>query len=1526
MKTWMSQKKKRHLAMLIAGTLSLTATLAVCPPSVDMRIAGVEITSSIAYAADMTSDVSTWTNGSQTFSSGQTITLTKDGTALTTFTTTKDNTTFTYETKADGSNKFSATSGGIKDLTIHANTEVSFPWFGNIMTIPAATLDGSGAAYSTTYPSGNNPSYEVIAATAEGNTGTLTYKWAMTGDTYTCTDGTKISVIENVGAETPVKIVGPSGGVVDLCGVADDGAQRTLVIQGGTTVDTGQAKITINGNSTIKVQNDATTIGSGNYGDIKKSEFGTGTLTFANDTYLTVNDLEADTLAVHSITANNLNLNTLRETGGAVNVKDTLTVGNAYLSGGSLTAGTIKASGDISNPQLSDRITVTTGDLTAGNISGIGIAVEKGNVNASGNILVNESVDVKVGNLKAGNVAAQKGNITVGGNLVAHDVDAQKLDEDTWTGGGNITAGSINATGDVKARDGDVNVTNNLTANNVSSNNITAASINAAGNVTANDTVNVTGNLTAINVSGNTIDAGSITSTGTVHGNESVTVDENLTANEVTSKVITAGSINAAGKVSADESVTAKDNLTANEVTAKDITAGSITNSGTIKATDTVKVTNDLEAENVTGKTIEAGSITSTGKVSADESVNVTDNLTAKDVSGKTITAGSINATGNVAADDTVNVTGNLTAINVTGNTIKAGSITSTGKVSADESVTTKDNLTANEVTAKDITAGSITNSSTIKATDTVKVTNDPEAENVTGKTIEAGSITSTGKVSADESVNVTGNLKADTVDAGTTLTAGSITATGSVSAGESITANKNIEANDITANTVSADEITAANKIEADEVTGRVITADSIKADTVSAGESVTANKKIEANDITAHTVSADEIAAANKIDADEVSGRVITADSIKADTVSASESVTANKNIEANDITADTVSAGGDLTANNIKATGAVTAGGNLTANDVTANTVFAAGNVKAKSLTADSVEGETIEVDSLKANKITVGELVTQDDVTANTFSTRRDLTANNITVDTVSAGGNLTANDITAKDAVSAGKNITANDIKADTVSAGENISANNITANEVSGKVITAASINAGTVSADESVHVKDTLSVTKSLNAPEITAGTFILPEGATAHGNIATDALWVDSKAVVNNKDTDIKVKANTASKVNIEDADGVKIKNQATVAAIAAAVGLGTDSYISRMTEARVPVAIRKIATVDPFTDQLWDDADLEEAGLPGERLAAEKAKLAQAYRTSQPVRGLVNATANTGAAATQAITNIFTSGVTTRTAELRAGTPASADMDKDDKDVKVSSIWVSTKGGKTKMDGGDYADTDVRVRGYQAGYDVKLSNADYLGFYLGTANGYTRTDGSYGKRVDIKNALSYGIYGTHAFGGGRYLDYIVHGGKFENRIDGFDRWDTKSYGGVLTYGRQIRTSDKLTLDPYLRFKYDHIKIDDKTIAGNKITTDDENALSLKLGLNAFTNTGLYGGVAYSRGLSGDLTSYVNTIAMPSSDFDDNVYYLNIGYKGNLSKNVLFNVNYERMFGDYRGWTAEARLDFRF
>lgn len=442
----------------------------------------------------MTSDVSTWTNGSQTFSSGQTVTLTKDGTALATFTTTKD-TNFTYKTKEDGSHKVTATSGHMKDLTIHANTEVNYPLMGNIMD-EKVTLDGSGATYSQTYPEGDTTVYAVLAATAEGNTGTLTYQWGYDGYQYTCTDGTKISAI--VQDASPIKIVGPSGGVVNLCGVGDDGYTRELKIQGGTTVDTGQAKITIKGDSTIYVGKDAatgkggTTLGSGTYGDIKKSDFGTGTLTFASEANLTVKDLEADEFKVSSITADNLNVNTLRANQG-VTVHDTLKVGDVYLSAGDLTAGTIEASGDIHNDQLAVVITATTGDLTAGNISGKNIIAQKGNVNVSGNILVNEDITV-AGNFKANNVTTQKYGITVGGNLVANNVDAQNINHDK--DGGKITAGSIDATGNVSAR-GSINVTDTLAvAKSLNAPEVTAATVilhqgaTATGNITT-DTLQV---------------------------------------------------------------------------------------------------------------------------------------------------------------------------------------------------------------------------------------------------------------------------------------------------------------------------------------------------------------------------------------------------------------------------------------------------------------------------------------------------------------------------------------------------------------------------------------------------------------------------------------------------------------------------------------------------------------------------------------------------------------------------------------------------------------------------------------------------------------------------------------------------------------------------------------------------------------------------------------------------------------------------------------------------------------------------
>ena len=60
MRNWISQRNDRRLALLVAGTLGMSAVFA-CPPYVDMSVTGVEIGSSIAYAAEAAQiDVSTW--------------------------------------------------------------------------------------------------------------------------------------------------------------------------------------------------------------------------------------------------------------------------------------------------------------------------------------------------------------------------------------------------------------------------------------------------------------------------------------------------------------------------------------------------------------------------------------------------------------------------------------------------------------------------------------------------------------------------------------------------------------------------------------------------------------------------------------------------------------------------------------------------------------------------------------------------------------------------------------------------------------------------------------------------------------------------------------------------------------------------------------------------------------------------------------------------------------------------------------------------------------------------------------------------------------------------------------------------------------------------------------------------------------------------------------------------------------------------------------------------------------------------
>lgn len=316
-----------------------------------------------------------------------------------------------------------------------------------------------------------------------------------------------------------------------------------------------------------------------------------------------------------------------------------------------------------------------------------------------------------------------------------------------------------------------------------------------------------------------------------------------------------------------------------------------------------------------------------------------------------------------------------------------------------------------------------------------------------------------------------------------------------------------------------------------------------------------------------------------------------------------------------------------------------------------------------------------------------------------------------------------------------------------------------------------------------------------------------------------------------------------------------------------------------------------------------------------------ISDEELATLKANLVKSYRTSESTKSLAS-TSLAAARATTVMSSLFADGVADRTSDLREGTPASALAGEDGSDT----VWVAIKGGKTDVDNDNYDESTVRLVTYQAGYDFQVGPNDYLGLFLGSASGSVDPNSKYGSNIDIEHAFNGGVYGTHSFANNQYIDYMLEGGQFDNKANG-KTWGTSNFGGALGYGIKIAQNDNLTINPYIRFKYDRISTDDYTTApGNLVKSDDTNAFSGKLGVNFLTNYGLYGGLAYSRGFSGSYDAYINGIAMPSDDFDSNVIYLNLGYRGTLNDNTLYNVNLEKTFVDYDGWSALGRLDFKF
>ena len=278
---------------------------------------------------------------------------------------------------------------------------------------------------------------------------------------------------------------------------------------------------------------------------------------------------------------------------------------------------------------------------------------------------------------------------------------------------------------------------------------------------------------------------------------------------------------------------------------------------------------------------------------------------------------------------------------------------------------------------------------------------------------------------------------------------------------------------------------------------------------------------------------------------------------------------------------------------------------------------------------------------------------------------------------------------------------------------------------------------------------------------------------------------------------------------------------------------------------------------------------------------------------------------------------------LSDVFTDNTLARTSALRDGIPASSVSNARGEDA----VWVAIKGGQADVDDSDvYGKTKVKATTYQFGFDVPTTPKDYLGFFVGTATGSADYKGSVNGSIDIKNALQGGFYGTHLLPRGHYLDYIVQAGTFDSKTNG-QSWSTNTVGTALTYGTKYQTASNLTVNPYLRFKYDRVLTDDVTYtSGSRIHVDDQNVFSAKAGVNLLNAKGLYGGLAYSRGLSGSYDAAVNGITLPSSDFDTNVIYLSLGYRGNVSTNTVLDLNVEKLCLDYNGWHAAGHIEFRF
>lgn len=702
-----------------------------------------------------------------------------------------------------------------------------------------------------------------------------------------------------------------------------------------------------------------------------------------------------------------------------------------------------------------------------------------------------------------------------------------------------------------------------------------------------------------------------------------------------------------------------------------------------------------------------------------------------------------------------------------------------------------------------------------------------------------------------------------------------------------------------------------------------------------------------------------------------------LITSGAVTAGSITGNGNVTANGALTVtNDISAASVTTTGALTATNVNAA-SVTTTGALTATKVTAGTVKAE-NVTAD-VKADSLEltGSTDVTVNDSAKTWDVGTLKTKGNLTvsdatklkANTIESTGALnisdTANTLSATNITSGGALTianAGNVAegANIKTEGGLTVTAGDLNAGSLSVngklnagGKNITADSIVFGEKATITGDNTNIKANTVTIDTTKM--DATNIGKLKIEPKAEGGT-VNVKVVTNDGGLGDDIknaiiaaagkdVIISATSEAADKAQEVADKAIAAADEALknaiplaaEDANAIAQANPFTTklpsASDIAAVASPTKDQLNGLDTAKqgLETAINGVnaqieAAKQANNETLQKDLENKKAELQnkvdGLSTAGLQAKAAELTAAVQQAGKTAAALGVASARTATVVTNVMTANVTGRTSELR-GFASAVDEGRPAPD----NVWFQYKHTNMDVDNGDvYGKSTVKTNNYQLGYDAKVGPNDYLGAYIGTTTGNVEFNApAVTDRTDIDNAYDFGIYGTHMLPSDQYIDYMIHTGKFDSKYNGVT-WGTKDTGAMIGYGAKIAQNDRLTWNPYIQLAYDKVSVDGYMAGPNYIASDDSNNWTAKLGINLLDVSGFYGGLAYSRGLSGSYNAYINGVPMPSQDNNANVLYMSLGYRANMSRNVFLDLSMEKTFADYNGWTAAGKVNFYF